>query len=242
MPSGRQMIPPKQERSEESTRRLLDAAVELVAEAGYAGMTLAATGDRAGYSRGLVTTRFGNKENLLRALIDRLGERWWPFFEHPPAQADGLHELLALVRAVGEGVASDPVAHRALQRLIFERAVGPVDELQQQFALSATAIVADVARIVERGREDGSIRADADPVRVAALVIAVPAGHQLPVVPPPGHGRHGGHARRPRRPPRPRPGRNCARRLSGPQLARRLGGPGQPKAMPSVEADGAGSG
>ena len=52
MSSGRQMIPPKQERSEESTRRLLDAAVELVAEAGYAGMTLAATGDRAGYSRG----------------------------------------------------------------------------------------------------------------------------------------------------------------------------------------------
>ena len=172
MSSGRQMIPPKQERSEESTRRLLDAAVELVAEAGYAGMTLAATGDRAGYSRGLVTTRFGNKENLLRALIDRLGERWWPYFEHPPAEADGLHELLALVRAVGEGVASDPVAHRALQRLIFERAVGPVDELQQQFALSATGIVADVARIVERGRDDGSIRTDADPARVAALVIA----------------------------------------------------------------------
>ena len=172
MSSGRQMIPPKQERSEESTRRLLDAAVELVAEAGYAGMTLAATGDRAGYSRGLVTTRFGNKENLLRALIDRLGERWWPYFEHPPAEADGLHELLALVRAVGEGVASDPVAHRALQRLIFERAVGPVDELQQQFALSATGIVADVARIVERGQEDGSIRTDADPARVAALVIA----------------------------------------------------------------------
>ena len=69
-------------------------------------------------------------------------------------------------------MASDPVAHRALQRLIFERAVGPVDELQQQFALSATGIVADVARIVERGRDDGSIRADADPARVAALVIA----------------------------------------------------------------------
>ena len=110
MSSGRQMIPPKQERSEESTRRLLDAAVELVAEAGYAGMTLAATGDRAGYSRGLVTTRFGNKENLLRALIDRLGERWWPYFEHPPEEPDGLHELLALVRAVGAvGLLADRV-------------------------------------------------------------------------------------------------------------------------------------
>jgi len=166
------MAPPRQERSEESTRRLLDAAVELVAEAGYAGMTLAATGDRAGYSRGLVTTRFGSKENLLRAVTDRLSERWWPYFAHPPVDGDGRHGLVSLVRAVGRGVASDPVALRALQRLIFERAVGPIDELQRHFARSAARITDGVAQIVARGAADGSIRADADPTRVAALVIA----------------------------------------------------------------------
>src|SRR6476646_5674610 len=134
MAASREMTPPRQERSEASTRRLLDAAIELLAEAGYAGMTLAAVGDRAGYSRGLVTTRFGNKQNLLRALTDRLTERWWPFFDHPPAGSDGLQSLLTLVRVMGEQVGSDPTALRALQRLIFERAVGSVDDLQRDFA------------------------------------------------------------------------------------------------------------
>jgi AcrR family transcriptional regulator len=170
------MAQPRQQRSEVSTRRLIDAAVELVAEGGYSHMTLAATGDRAGYSRGLVTTRFGNKENLLRAVAARVSERWWPYFEHPPAAANGLAELLALVRVVGEQVQADPVALRALQRLIFERATGPVDELQQSFLLSSAKIERDVAGIVERGRGDGSIRLDVVAQRTAVLVIAALRG------------------------------------------------------------------
>ena len=45
------------ERSELSTRRLLDAAGELIVEGGYEAMTLAAVGERAGYSRGLPAHR-----------------------------------------------------------------------------------------------------------------------------------------------------------------------------------------
>ena len=55
----------QRERSERSTRALLDAAGEVIAEVGYGNMTLAAVGERAGYSRGLVTARFGSKEKLL---------------------------------------------------------------------------------------------------------------------------------------------------------------------------------
>jgi len=47
---------------------LLDAAADLIAEGGYEAMTLAAVGERAGYSRGLVTARFGSKDQLLEAL------------------------------------------------------------------------------------------------------------------------------------------------------------------------------
>jgi len=35
-------------------------------------MTLAAVGERAGYSRGLATARFGSKDELLRALVERI--------------------------------------------------------------------------------------------------------------------------------------------------------------------------
>ena len=73
MASPEPVLPtPKQARSEVSTGKLLDAAAELISEGGYERMTLAAIGKRAGYSHGLVTARFGSKEGLLWALVDRM--------------------------------------------------------------------------------------------------------------------------------------------------------------------------
>ena len=66
----------QKERSSLSTRRLLDAAGELISEGGYAAMTLAAVGERAGYSRGLVSARFGSKRELVEALVERITTVW----------------------------------------------------------------------------------------------------------------------------------------------------------------------
>src|SRR5205085_5012871 len=63
------------ERVEASDRALIDAAIALIAERGYDRTTLAGIGERAGYSRGLVTQRFGNKENLLWAILRQILDR-----------------------------------------------------------------------------------------------------------------------------------------------------------------------
>ena len=63
-------------RSERSTRLLLRAAGDLVAEGGYQSMTLATVGEHAGYSRSLATARFGSKAKLLEALVDEIVVRW----------------------------------------------------------------------------------------------------------------------------------------------------------------------
>lgn len=146
--------------------------MELLAESGYAGMTLAAVGDRAGYSRGLVTARFGNKQNLLRALTDRLNEGWRVVSDDETPTGDGLSGVVTIVRRMGDQVSSDPVALRALQRLIFERAVGPTDDLRRDFDLSSAQIERKVEAAIARGIADGSVRADVVPDRAAALVIA----------------------------------------------------------------------
>ena len=65
-----------QVRSERSTRLLLRAAGDLVAEGGYQSMTLATVGERAGYSRSLATARFGSKAKLLEALVEEIVVRW----------------------------------------------------------------------------------------------------------------------------------------------------------------------
>ncbi|WP_347338882.1 helix-turn-helix domain-containing protein [Mycolicibacterium sp. P9-64] len=47
---------------EESSRRLAEAAIELIAEKGFSNTTAQEIGIRAGYSRAMVRERFGSKE------------------------------------------------------------------------------------------------------------------------------------------------------------------------------------
>ena len=55
---------------------MTDAAVGLLVERGIAGTTLASIGERAGYSRGLVTHRFGSKAGLLAHVHDSVAAEW----------------------------------------------------------------------------------------------------------------------------------------------------------------------
>jgi len=64
------------ERTALSDARMLDAAVALICERGSAGTTLKDVGERAGYSRGLASYRFGNKGGLFAFLIRSIGESW----------------------------------------------------------------------------------------------------------------------------------------------------------------------
>jgi AcrR family transcriptional regulator len=57
----------------ESTRRaLIDAAAQLFAQKGYTATSVAAIGDAAGLSRGIVNFHFATKEKLLHAVIEQL--------------------------------------------------------------------------------------------------------------------------------------------------------------------------
>jgi AcrR family transcriptional regulator len=161
-----------QERSERSSARLLDAAADLIAEGGYEAMTLAAVGERAGYSRGLVTARFGSKDQLLAALVARITTGWshrnvLPRTVGRPGR-DGVLILLDAIRAQAE---RDPRALRTLYALMFE-ALGPNVGLRHHFVEFHRTMRADLARLVRRGIRDGSVGRDRRPDDEAALVVA----------------------------------------------------------------------
>src|ERR1043165_6903985 len=59
----------QQERREEAERKVLAAATALITQHGSRALTLAAVGEAAGYSRGIVSHHFGSRENLLRAVM-----------------------------------------------------------------------------------------------------------------------------------------------------------------------------
>lgn len=148
----------QQERSELSTRRLLEAAGELIAERGYVGMTLAAVGERAGYSRGLVTIRFGSKANLLDAVVERITAGWSHRNLLPRTEGkSGLEGFLGLIVAIRRQFERDPHGIRLLYALMFE-AIGPNEELRRQFVKFHRRQRADMAQILRRGIKDGSIQ------------------------------------------------------------------------------------
>ncbi|MBK1788250.1 TetR/AcrR family transcriptional regulator [Prauserella cavernicola] len=68
------MREPRQERSRTTRRRLIDAAVECLAELGWHGTTVSMIAERAGVSRGAAQHHFPTREDLVVAAVGHLGE------------------------------------------------------------------------------------------------------------------------------------------------------------------------
>jgi AcrR family transcriptional regulator len=68
------MREPRQERSRTTRRRLVEAAVECIAELGWNGTTVALIAQRAGVSRGAAQHHFPAREDLVAAAIEHVGE------------------------------------------------------------------------------------------------------------------------------------------------------------------------
>ncbi|MDO8451197.1 MAG: helix-turn-helix domain-containing protein [Rhodoferax sp.] len=63
------------ERTEETRRRILDAAVDVLAAKGYAGFRTADVAEMAGVSRGAQTHHFPSKDELLVAVVEHVFKR-----------------------------------------------------------------------------------------------------------------------------------------------------------------------
>jgi AcrR family transcriptional regulator len=155
---------------------MLEAAADLVVEGGFAALTLAAIGERAGYSRGLVTARFGSKDALIEALIRRFVGRWSHRNVLPQTEGRrGLDGVLVILDAIRVQAERDPRGLRVLYSLMFE-AVGPDDALRERFAVFHATMRADVAALLERGFADGSVRVDVDADAEAGMIVATLRG------------------------------------------------------------------
>lgn len=167
----------KQVRSRVSTRRLLRAAAELIAERGYEKTTLAAIGQRAGYSHGLVTRRFGSKDGLLLALLQKMVSEWMeqdilPVFR----ERSGVDSLHALVGGIRRSVEHDPAAMRALYTLMFEALKPEPAVLHDRMESIHRNQRAWLAEAIARGIADGTVRAAVEATATSHLVVSVLRG------------------------------------------------------------------
>lgn len=108
---------PKQDRSRVTRQRLLEAAVECLAEHGWAGSTVAVVAERAGVSRGAAQHHFRTREDLFTAAVEYVAEQRSAALRAALAPAgliSGPARTYAVVREL-VGVFTGPLFSAALQ-------------------------------------------------------------------------------------------------------------------------------
>ena len=163
------------ERTAISDRAMLDAAIDLILEHGTDKTTLAAIGDRAGYSRGLATYRFGSKAGLFDEVCKSISRGWLDYLKKGVGDKIGIDAMCAALDAFFEFVSDSPREARVLQ-ILYCGAASPKSEYRQTSVSIHQRQQDDVAIWVRAGQAEGSIRADASPESVAAQYIAYISG------------------------------------------------------------------
>ena len=163
------------ERVAESDTRMLQAAMQLVASRGYANTTLEAIGAEAGYSRGLVSHRWGSKDKLLEELVNRVLEDFRKGLLERLRGLSGLDAVFCEIDCYLEGMDDPPLSSRAFFVLMLE-SIGPAPQIREHFARFSSRWQASLERTITKGQEAGSIRVDVKPAEEARLLIATLRG------------------------------------------------------------------
>lgn len=163
------------ERTAISDRAMLDAAIELVLENGTEKTTLAMIGEKAGYSRGLATYRFGSKAGLYDTLCKSIGRNWLEYLKRGVEGKTGIDAMCAALDTVYQWVMDSPEEARVLQ-ILHCGSASPGSEFQETSIGIHRRQLSDVIAWVETGIRDGQIRADADAGAIAAEYVAYTSG------------------------------------------------------------------
>ena len=166
------------ERVAESDRRMLDAAMRLIATRGYTQTTLEAIGVEAGYSRGLVQHRFGSKDKLLEELIARIAGDHRERLLLRMRGLSGLDAIECEIDCYLEGMDDPPVSSRAFFVLMLE-SVGPAPQIRHVFAQIGARWQEALAGQIRKGQRAGRIRAEADADIEAQLLVATVRGLRM---------------------------------------------------------------
>ncbi|MCH7629160.1 MULTISPECIES: TetR/AcrR family transcriptional regulator [Novosphingobium] len=170
------------ERRQQSEQGLLIAAADVILEHGYTGATFDRISERAGYSRGLVTLRFGSKDGLVAAMIEFLGAQLEEIYRQRLETArSGREKMLDFVDVFMERLDED-----RLTRAYFVLLAGAVGNLLPQsryFLDQHEAVKMLLADLIREGMADGTIAPGIDPVVAATALgcfqLGVAIQHQL---------------------------------------------------------------
>ena len=163
------------ERTAISDKAMFDAAIDLILERGTDKTTLQAIGEKAGYSRGLATYRFGSKAGLFDEICKSIGRHWLDYLNAGVGDQIGVDAMCTALDSFFQFVSDYPRDARVLQ-ILYCGAASPAAEYRQTSVNIHDRQRKDVADWVRAGIAAGSIRPEVDPDSAAAQYIAYISG------------------------------------------------------------------
>jgi AcrR family transcriptional regulator len=166
-------------RSERSSKRLLDAATALIAEQGYSATSIAQIAQKAGYSHGLVSQRFGSKSELIQMLA-REFQSYFAIDRLEPAlkERSGLEALIVMIETYLDAVAGSGTLGRAYYEL-FGESIVLVPEIHQTFVKADRNFRDLLRKTIRSAIELDEIPAGVDVHGLASVVLAIIRGTSM---------------------------------------------------------------
>jgi len=158
---------------ETAIRRILDAAYVEFGQRGREQATMDAVAERAGLSKQLIYYYFRNKQGLYHEVLADLLQRSHQHYFETDFDAlrplDAIKHLFDVAYVLNQGNYSQFAVDQMHDTTVLREMRGAVRELGRR----TTEVV---ARIVERGQREGSIRQDVDPQIVHAMLWVLNVG------------------------------------------------------------------
>ena len=154
---------------------MLDAAIELILQHGTEKTTLAMIGEKAGYSRGLATYRFGSKAGLYDALCKSIGRNWLEYLKKGVGDMAGIDAMCAALDSIYQWVSDSPNEARVLQ-ILHCGSASPGSEFKETSIGIHRRQQSDVVEWVKAGQREGQVRDNVDADAVAAEYVAYSSG------------------------------------------------------------------
>jgi TetR/AcrR family transcriptional regulator, fatty acid metabolism regulator protein len=144
--------------------RILDAAVDVIAENGYFQSPVSKIAERAGVADGTVYLYFKNKDDLLRSAIDRMMHR---FYEDVERACERVTDPVGQLEAIGALHLGVVTVNRNLA-ILMQTEVRQSAKFIAEFSHKHLARYIQMVReIVQRGQQEGIFRKELSPGVVA---------------------------------------------------------------------------
>ena len=163
------------ERTEISDQRMFETTVDLIVSRGTAATSLKEVGLLAGYSRGLASHRFGNKDALFSFVLRRLAEIWLSQLKAATTEHTGLAAVELALDQHYQYCVEAPDQVRTFYTLWFE-SVNTDSELAQAIQAIHARRHLDVVRWINSDpniADDTKQNADAIAAQFCASVIGI---------------------------------------------------------------------